>query len=112
MDEPWVTLFQENFEGRFTMRKFSANFGCTPIVCSKIWEFISFEEGLKPKHLLWALYFLKIYGKNDTMHFTFKVSDRTFTTWVWKVLESIGVNLPKVNFFFFFVLIYLLMVNG
>jgi len=42
------------------------------------------EKGVVPEHLLWALMFMKVYGK-ESMHCTMAgaVDEKTFRKWVW-----------------------------
>ena len=73
-------------------RRFASLFGVTPKVCSIVWRKIShqFTNRIEPKHLLWALLFLKCYGSESVHSALTGVDEKTFRLWVWRVVPSIG----------------------
>ena len=77
-------------------RRFRAHFGCSPDVCSDIWEKISrstpglSREGAMPKHLLWALNFLKSYDTEDILAARFGTTRVTLRKWIWFIVRRIS----------------------
>jgi hypothetical protein len=79
-------------------RDFRTLFGLCTNVCSVVWNRCDFPTGTKPKHLLWALLFLKVCSTEPTLIAI--VGDRpnrkTFRTWVWGVIRGIAAKAPAV----------------
>lgn len=48
-------------------RDFRALFGVGANLCSVVWNLCDFPDGTKPKHLLWALLFLKVYASESAL---------------------------------------------
>jgi len=48
-------------------RRFLSCFGISPNVCSCLWMLVRplLPDGATPLHLLWALFFLKVYGTEE-----------------------------------------------
>ena len=93
-------------------RDFRSLFGCSPVVCATIWVKCKFNEKkmLLPKHLLWALIFLKLY-ETERVHITLAgISDRQlFREKVWPILEDIAAQRKfVVSFQKMFLLLYLI----
>ena len=42
------------------------------------------------KHLLWALYFLKLYNPEKVSAVACGVDEKTYRKWLWEVLEVLG----------------------
>lgn len=74
------------------LRRFKALFGVTPVVCSIIWEKIraSIPKGGEPKHLLWALLFLKQYSDEHARRSTVGADEKTMRKWTWKFVELLS----------------------
>lgn len=77
------------------IRRFRSFFGTTPVVCSKIWAmlspFSSMPPGVHPKHLLWALSFLKVYASESVLVSMFgSPSEKTFRKWVKEFVVGIS----------------------
>ena len=85
-------------------RRFRALFGASPTVCATIWTLISnkLPKGSKPKHLLWACLFLKIYATEQVNSVITGADPKTFRKWVWVVLRLIASQrLVSTSFFKF-----------
>ena len=65
-------------------RRWASNFGTTPAVCVFLWKEIdplnSMPRGAQPKHLLWALYFLKVYPTEEQA-VSLDADEKTFRKW-------------------------------
>ena len=77
-------------------RRFRSNFGTSPEGCAAIWNLLDpyttiTTKGLSPKHLLWALMFLKVYAK-ESIHCSMAggVDEKTFRKWVWLFIYEIS----------------------
>lgn len=81
-------------------RAFRAHFGTSIDVCSLLWDGIRadtrFYRYIQPRHLLWALLFLKTYNTEDVLSSRVGTTPKTFRKWVWKVLRLIQRMKPKV----------------
>jgi hypothetical protein len=80
-------------------RHFREFFGANISIMSMVWDMLT-ANGLRPKksrpkHLLWALYFLKVYPKQspgclDVGASTGAVNPKTMRKWVWQFIENIA----------------------
>ena len=70
-------------------RRFRAMFGVTPHICSILWNMSLpiLPRGLKPIHLLWALFVLKVYATEHVNCFFAGCSEKTFRKWCWTMIE-------------------------
>lgn len=76
-------------------RDFRTLFGCSLIVCGVIWVKCKFPRWVEPKHLLWALMFLKLYETEKTLATLAGIGDRQkFRETIWSILAKIS-NLKK-----------------
>ena len=80
-------------------RLFREFFGTSVRVVETVWELIIHNElrpmGGRPEHLLWALYFLKVYPKQGPGCLTVGASNgavdpKTHRKWVWAFIEAIS----------------------
>ena len=73
-------------------RAFRTNFGVSPIVCCKLWQlcFDALPATATPKHLLLALFFLKVYSSEDIQSSRFGMSRKTVRTWTWRMVKIIA----------------------
>ena len=73
-------------------RNFLSSFGCTVAVITTLWNLIDPSNicSARPKHLLWALLFLKTYAKEATLCAIAKTNRTTFKTWAWLMLRHIA----------------------
>jgi hypothetical protein len=88
-------------------RIFRSQFGVSCEVCEILWLLLKdhgkFNKTRKPEHLLWALLFLTVYGKETTHASMCKTTEKTYRKWIWRVLEEIAdLVLIKVSFHVFF----------
>ena len=60
-------LERANRDGGFGDRDFRALFGVGANICSIVWNLCDFPIGTEPKHLLWALLFLKVNGTESVL---------------------------------------------
>ena len=81
-------------------RRFVASFGVNPHVVAAIWNRIDSKdlapEGMRVKHLLWSLLFLKTYQPVAHSAPPCGTDEKTYRKWVWIVLEILG-NLDLVR---------------
>ena len=100
-------------------RRFKATFGCLPKSCSDLWRLIltSNNENFmvevddlnnpgggrevriqilcakpeyKPEHLLWALYFMKIYLLDNHAIVTVNCNEKTFRKWIIIFIDAVA----------------------
>lgn len=82
-------------ERRLSDDRYRCLFGCSPLLCSKLWLLLESDDaamqfGVKPKHLLWALLFLKLYLPFRASAPMVGCSEKTFQKWVWAVIETLS----------------------
>jgi hypothetical protein len=76
-------------------RQFKALFGTTAQVCVTLWELMSPETSMpknaRPKHLLWALLLLKVYGTETVLSsLVGGTTEKTYRKWAWCFIEGIA----------------------
>ena len=76
-------------------RRYRAFFGASPVVCSQVWERLSPNDTIdrlaRPKHLLWALLFIKVYASEPVLCTLVDCPDeKTFRKWTRLFVESIS----------------------
>ena len=80
-------------------RRFREFFGTSLVVVEQIWELLEREsllpDGCDPKHLLWALHFMKVYPKQSPGCSAVggsgeAVDPKTHHKWVWMFLDAIA----------------------
>ena len=77
------------------LRRFRAFFGASPEVCSQLWDHLSPSETInrlaRPKHLLWALIFLKVYASESVLCTLVSCPDeKTFRKWTRIFVDEIS----------------------
>ena len=77
------------------LRRFRAFFGASPEVCSQLWDHLSPSETInrlaRPKHLLWALVFLKVYASESVLCTLVSCPDeKTFRKWTRVFVDEIS----------------------
>jgi hypothetical protein len=81
------------------IRAFRETFGTSVLIVSKLWSMLWEEdilpEGGRPKHLLWALHFLKVYplqapGCAAVGASGGAVDPKTHCKWVWAFIDAIA----------------------
>ena len=84
---------------RMEARHFREFFGTSIVIVQKIWELLERDsllpDGCDPKHLLWALHFMKVYPKQSTGCLAVGASagaidPKTHRKWVWKFIDAIA----------------------
>ena len=65
------------------------------VFCSKLWRLAGTYVGLKkngtrPKHMLWALHFLKTYDIEVRIAKSYYVTRKTFRKWLWPTVREIA----------------------
>ena len=85
-------------------RHFREFFGTSVLVVKKTWELLERDsllpEGGRPKHLLWALHFMKVYPKQSPGCLAVgasagAVDPKTHRKWVWAFIDAVA-NLDDV----------------
>jgi hypothetical protein len=75
--------------------RFAALFGAQPLLCSLVWRRIyEAKQGsmprASPKHLLWALMFLKTYETEAVISSIVEADEKTVRKWVWFFVRAIA----------------------
>lgn len=71
-------------------RQWVSLFGIAPLNCSRVWFDIVVPQGGSPKHLLWALSFLRSYENETSFARTFNCEAKTARKWVWLFVDAIA----------------------
>ena len=80
---------------------FRSYFGTSSRICAVLWELLKRQRkriakkdgygNVSPKHLLWALMFLKVYGVEATLSsMAGGVDEKTYRKWVWIFVKAIA----------------------
>lgn len=79
-------------------RGYKAKFGASPDVCCDLWERLQPTRPKKslPKHLLWAMLFLKLYATEPVLSDMVGTTRKTFRHWSWRLVQSIQKLKPRV----------------
>ena len=81
-------------------RRFREFFGCSPSICSIVWEKLSATNSIpptgKPVHLLWTLLFLKRYTTEHVMSSMVGADEKTLRKWIWKFIAALSAHLSTV----------------
>lgn len=80
------------------LRRYKSFFGISPTVCSIVWQESKDDHphGATPKHLLWALSFLKQYSTEHYRRSIFQADEKTIRKWTWIFVELMS-NLNTVR---------------
>jgi len=83
--------------------RFTDMFGTSPAVVAWIWNRLKPYETLdepgrmEPKHMLWGLLLMKVYGKEEQMlALAGGVDNKTFRKWAWLFVDAIASLEPEV----------------
>jgi hypothetical protein len=85
-------------------RRFVSFYGASSRVCHQLWHLLLKAQimaefpALKQEHLLWALFFLKVYGTENVQASIVAVDEKTYRKWIWIVIEWMS-NLDVVSYF-------------
>lgn len=89
------------------MALFRSLFGVSPRVCLNLWhQHINLPPKAKPKHLLWALLYLKVYGTEQALSGMVHVTRKTYRKWVRIMVGAIAAAAPYVVRLFTFVFLH------
>lgn len=73
---------------------FRSSYGVSHDVCSHVWEYMhqhrTKPEQAMPKHLLWALLFLKTYETEVFLCALVGTTTKSFRKWIWLIVEAIN----------------------
>jgi hypothetical protein len=80
--------------GNVHERRWMHFYGVSPELCCIIWGKLDVPntiDGGRHKHLMWALYFLKVYGKEeDNSNYSGGVDEKTFRKWAHIFVDAIS----------------------
>ena len=85
-------------------RRFLSFYGASSRVCHQLWhlllkaKIIAEFPALMQEHLLWALFFLKVYGTENVQASIVGADEKTYRKWIWIVIEWMS-NLDVVSYF-------------
>lgn len=75
-------------------RDFKGSFGSSRLVMKKCWSLLmtvcELDKGVAPYHLIWALFFLKVYGSESTNIALAKCDHKTYRKWTWMLIIAIS----------------------
>ena len=98
---------------KYNHRVYVATYGVSVQVTTKIWHVMKSDiqdnkiaRGLRPCHLLWALYLLKQYDSSIVMSNYCECADKTFRKWTWIVVQLLAALCDQ-NVSNFFAIIYM-----
>lgn len=91
--------------GSVFKRRFKANFGVSLNVFREIWTLIrdKNEYNIQRHHLMWALFFLKVYAIENVMHTVLIKDEKTLRKWT-KTTAYFFSKLSMVKLTFFLIL--------
>ena len=77
------------------IRRWMGKFGAMPIVCCVLWEklnpYETMPDGVHKKHLLWGLYFLKVYDtEENSAENVGRVDEKTYRLWSFRFVKAIS----------------------
>ena len=94
---PWALRFFELFAVLYDARRFHSNFGVSIYVCANLWRIVlQSQVSTHPDHLLYFLSFAKSYDTFDNLSTKFHVTEKTFRTNTWKVVNILYKGLDTV----------------
>ena len=75
-------------------QRFMALCGVHPTVCMIVWGELKWsmlvEDACKPKHLLWALIFLKTYTTESSLAVAIGVDEKVLREWIFIIIYAIS----------------------
>ncbi|KAL7547299.1 hypothetical protein ACHAWF_016650 [Thalassiosira exigua] len=76
-------------------RRWNSAFGALPVICCLLWDeldpFNTMPNGVHFRHLLWALYLLKVYDtEHNSAQFVGGVDEKTFREWSFLFVDAIS----------------------
>jgi hypothetical protein len=87
-----ILLRSHNVSSTTKLRRYKALFGASPSLCAWVWSALipSLPGSASPIHLLWTLYFLKQYGKEEVNASFAQCSEKTYRKWCWIMIQKIA----------------------
>ena len=102
---PTLKLRVASLEGVMDRRHWMSCFGAEPEVVADLWMRIdpkkTMPRGAKAEHIMWTLYFLKLYNAEEVniLNIDGNPVEKTFHKWVWLFIEAISYQeFPVVSF--------------
>lgn len=74
---------------------FKSYFGVSSVVAALMWNSIKPPHKSKPKHLLWALYFLRQYPEEHKCAHAMGCTKNTLKKWIWPIIDAIALLKEK-----------------
>ena len=73
-------------------RRFRSLFGISPLVCVHLWTLLypQISKRTEPRHLLWALLFLKSYANEVVLSAMTGADEKTQRHWIWTITRAIA----------------------
>ena len=80
-------------------RRFRAHYGASWRTVARLWRAIEKVEeedvggdlgGIEKRHLLWTLYFMKVYSTEENCAAKFACDEKTFRKYVWRYIKKIS----------------------
>ena len=73
-------------------RRFRGLFGVSAEICGQIWSLTQHQHlpGSQPRHLLWALLFLKSYANETVLSALTGADEKTQRLWIWRFIRAIS----------------------
>jgi hypothetical protein len=79
-------------------RKWNAHFGICKDACLVVIDFLDKRgQGFEVKHVLWALYFLKVYTTENVAASFWRVDEKTLRMWIWRVIDVLNESFRAVS---------------
>eukprot|EP00171_Calliarthron_tuberculosum_P007915 IDg7915t1 len=81
------------------LRRFRALFGLQPNVIARVWVLLSDKvpRNAQPRHLMWALLFLKVYATEHVNRMLTGADEKPFRKWAWcfvKLISGLQLTAP------------------
>ena len=84
----------------YSIRSCHAHFGVSRTTIDILWQHLlslEYDFGFQLKHLLWVLYFLKVYNTDDINAIRWNVDIKTFKKWTFKMIFVLYNTLHSVS---------------
>ena len=77
------------------VRRWMGAFGALPTVCCWLWEKLdpvnTMPVGAQIKHLLWGLFFIRVYeNETNSARTVGRVDEKTYRDWSWRFADAIS----------------------
>jgi hypothetical protein len=93
----WRVIAQ-TFLNNISELHFQRLFGVNENSCTFLWDLIypKSKKNIKPKHLLWTLFFLRVYPTQVEQEAIIGCDHKTFNLYVWNIIDLLYLNLEMV----------------